>query len=354
MIQINAKLNIRENVPLAPLTTLGVGGAARFFVSALTESEVLAGLEFARDNDFPVLVLGGGSNLFIADGGFDGVVIHILIKGIDNDGELVTAGAGEEWDGFVAHCIALDLAGIECLSGIPGFVGGTPVQNVGAYGQEVSESILLVRVIDRTSNEILELTNSDCKFSYRKSIFNSSEKDRFVVLSVRYGLLKNGPPKIAYRELIEMFEGRIATIRDVRDAVIRIRRSKSMVTDESDVNSRSAGSFFKNPIISNLKFAELDALSVERDGITVPQFPVGAETVKVPAAWLIEKSGFSKGFKLGNAGLSKKHSLAIINLGGARSAEICDLMGKIRRAVHQRFGIMLEPEPVFVGFEQVL
>ena len=359
------------NVPCAQFTTLKIGGPARFFHRAETEDDVLRGLDFARERDVPVFILGGGSNILIADGGFDGLVLQIAIKGIavsapgalatgssvafknpvatapgsdSSDTAFVTAQAGEDWDKFVENCVANDLAGVECLSGIPGFVGGTPVQNVGAYGQEVSETIVSVRCLDRQTSTIVTLANADCGFSYRTSIFNSSARDRYIVLSVTFALVKGGRPKIVYKDLIEQFGERQPSLAEVRKSVLRIRRSKSMVIDADDPNSRSAGSFFKNPVVSRAQLAELKT-KYER----LPFFEFG-ESVKIPAAWLIERAGFEKGFALGNAGISTNHTLAIVNRGGASAVEVLSLKNEIQRAVEDKFGILLQPEPVFIGF----
>ncbi|MBK7394595.1 MAG: UDP-N-acetylmuramate dehydrogenase [Chloracidobacterium sp.] len=342
-------MEIKENVRLAPLTTLEVGGNAKYFVRAENEDAVVDALAFAEENGLPVFILGGGSNVLISDTGFDGLVINIGLLGVsefaEKDGtSYLTVQAGEDWDGFVAYCVENDLAGIECLSGIPGFVGGTPVQNVGAYGQEVAESIVSVLCYDRRQNELVTLTNADCGFSYRKSIFNSTERDRYVVLSVTFALRKGGEPKVVYKDLIEHFGERQPSLAEVREAVLKIRRSKSMVIDADDPNSRSAGSFFKNPIVSRDKLAELQA-----EMGNIPNFPFG-DAFKIPAAWLIEKSGLHKGFALGNAGISTNHTLAIVNRGGASAGDILQLKNEIQRTVAEKFRITLEPEPVFVGF----
>lgn len=336
---------------LAPLTTLRVGGPARFFVEADSEERVVAAFNFARENRLPVFILGGGSNLLIADEGFDGLVIKIALKGITSERslsrEVITAGAGEDWDNFVAQCMNRDLAGFECLSGIPGSVGGTPVQNVGAYGQEVSETIVSVRCLDREDLSVVDLSNKDCAFAYRTSIFNTTMRERYVVLSVTFSLGVGEPPKIAYKDLREYFGDRQPTLAETRDAIIRIRAAKSMVIDPADPNSRSAGSFFKNPMVSAEKLAEIEDLVKDE---TVPHFPAGKELTKIPAAWLIEKAGFHKGFCLGNAGISTNHSLALINRGGATAAEILKLKNLIVDGVFSKFEINLLPEPVFVGF----
>jgi UDP-N-acetylmuramate dehydrogenase len=341
-------INIQRDVPLAPLTTLKVGGPARFFVRARTEAEVIAAFEFADQNKLDVFVLGGGSNILVSDRGFDGLVIQVALRGIKQDGSDVLVSAGEDWDAFVEFCVVRELAGVECISGIPGFVGGTPVQNVGAYGQEVSESIVCVRCFDRDRREIAELSNSECKFSYRTSIFNSTHRDRFVVLAVTYSLKPGGFPKITYKDLKDHFADRQPTLCETREAVLAIRRSKSMVIDPQDANSKSAGSFFKNPIVEIDRLEKIASVSGSGE---VPHFPAGPGTIKIPAAWLIEKSGFCKGYRLGPAGISTNHSLALVNFGGASAQEIILLKEKIQAGVRQKFDILLQPEPMFIGFD---
>ncbi len=343
-------LSIHENIPLGPLTTLKVGGPASRFVEAQTEKDVADAIALAEAIDVPVFILGGGSNVVISDNGFAGLVLKIAIKGVDfaaaNDSIVsVTAGAGVVWDDFVDECVGRRLAGVECLSGIPGLVGGTPIQNVGAYGQDVSESIRSVRCFDRRSREFIELSNEDCEFAYRKSRFNSRDVGRFVVVGVRYELSENGEPKIAYRELADVFKGRRPNLTNVRDAVLDIRRKKSMVIDPDDVNSQSAGSFFKNPVVTDAAFENLKSQFP-----VLPRFPADAGMAKIPAAWLIENAGFSKGTRRGNAGISQNHSLALVNFGDAKAQEIRALQDEIQRAVREKFNLELVPEPVFVGF----
>jgi UDP-N-acetylmuramate dehydrogenase len=364
---------LQKNIFLAPLTTLKIGGAARFLAVARDEVQVAEAFSFAEAESLDIFVLGGGSNVLISDRGFDGMVLCVDLSGITGgnasvnerasvgagssdahddtlpDGRvsartLVTAGAGVHWDEFVAFCVGRDLAGVECLAGIPGLVGATPIQNVGAYGQEVSETITSVRCFDRKTKRIVILKNEDCEFSYRTSIFNSTERDRYIVLRVTYGLCPNGEPKIVYKDLLDHFGDRRASLSEVRDAVLNIRRSKSMVIDIGDPNSRSVGSFFKNPVVEKGKFDELKGLYD-----AMPSFVFG-DKVKIPAAWLIENAGFQKGFSMGDAGISSKHTLALINRGGASAEDVIALKQKIQDAVKGKFGIMLQPEPVFVGF----
>lgn len=338
--------NVQENISLAPFTTFKIGGNARFFIKAETDEQVIETFDFAHEHEFELFVLGGGSNVLISDKGFDGLVLQIALKGIEVKGNIVTVKAGEDWDDFVEFCVENNLAGIECLSGIPGLVGGTPIQNVGAYGQEVSETITKVRVFDRKSKQILELTNADCKFGYRTSIFNTTEKNRFIVLAVEFSLTENGAPKIVYKDLREYFGEKSPNLAETRAAVLNIRRAKSMVIDENDVNSRSAGSFFKNPIVTKSKFEEISA----KTELEIPHFIVDEENVKIPAAWLIEQSGFHKGFVNGNVGLSANHTLAIINLGGASAKNVIEFKDLIAESVYKKFSVELVPEPVYVGF----
>lgn len=352
----NYGLKIQKNVPLAPLTTLKIGGAARFFVSAESEVEAVEAVGFARENSLEIFVLGGGSNVLISDKGFDGLVLQIALKGISTFQEAdkivrVTAQAGEDWDGFVRFCVEKNLAGVECLSGIPGFVGGTPVQNVGAYGQEVSETIVSVRAFDRKNNQLIELSGAECGFGYRTSIFNTIEKNRYIVLRVTYALKYNDAPKIVYRDLQNFFGDKNPDLAETRAAVLKIRAEKSMVIKADDANCRSAGSFFKNPVVTNKKFSEIVEKAKAFGIRQVPSFPVNAENVKVPAAWLIENSGFQKGFRKGNAGLSTRHTLAIVNTGGANAADILNLKNEIQHKVKENFDVTLVPEPVFVGFD---
>jgi len=315
------------------------------FLRAEHEDDVCRGIEYAQSIGAPVFILGGGSNIVVSDSGFDGLVIQIAISGVSIEDETVNAGAGEDWDPVVARSVESGLAGLECLSGIPGTVGGTPVQNVGAYGQEVSETIVSVRCYDRHANKVVALTNEQCRFSYRRSIFNSTERERYVVMNVTYGLAAGGPPRVTYKDVINAVATTEPNLRSVRQAVLDIRRSKSMVIDPNDPNRRSAGSFFKNPVISAAEFDRIRNIA-ETD---VPNFPQDDGRIKVPAAWLIENSGFYKGYELGKAGISTNHTLAIVNRGEATAQEIVELKDRIQDSVWARFEIELVPEPIFVG-----
>ncbi len=348
---------ILENVPLAPLTTLGVGGPARYFIEAKTEADVVEAVEFARSRGLPLFVLGGGSNIVVADAGLAGVVLKIGIMGLsrhDSAHGTVTfvTGAGYEWDALVERAVEMDCAGLECLSGIPGTVGATPVQNVGAYGQEVSQTIQEVRALDLNSLRITTLGNAECGFAYRSSIFNTAAHGRYIILSVSFACQQGGKPTLSYPDLQQFFADRsnAPTLGEVRATVREIRHRKAMLIVPGDENARSVGSFFKNPIVPQ---AVADALStqVAGRGLQLPNFPAGDGFRKIPAAWLVEHAGFAKGYSRGRTGISAKHALAIVNRGGATAAEIVALAGEIQDRVFHEFGIRLQPEPVFVGFE---
>jgi UDP-N-acetylmuramate dehydrogenase len=342
---------LQRDVPLAPLTTLGIGGPAKYFIPVKSLDEVRQALDWAATNRQPLLVLAGGSNVLIADEGFDGVVMHIALRGVtveseDGDTVVVKVAAGEGWDQFVAMAVERRWAGIECLSGIPGSTGATPMQNVGAYGQDVSETIVGVETLDRSNGHVAVMTNSDCRFAYRSSVFKTDRKDRYVVLSVTFRLRRGGAASVRYPELQQYLDERglsPADLQNVRDAVIAIRRRKAMVLDPADPDTRSDGSFFMNPIVSRARFDEL----TQRAG-PMPNFPSG-DQVKLSAAWLIEKAGFHKGFVHGNVGLSTKHTLAIINRGGGTAREVVELVRMIEQRVRSRFSIDLHVEPCFVG-----
>lgn len=348
-----ADLTIQENVPLAPFTTLQVGGPARYFVDCGSESEVQDAVSYAAERKLPLFVLGGGSNLVIADEGWPGLVARISIQGRQETANgFFRVGAGEDWDRFVAHVVAENYGGIECLSGIPGTVGGTPVQNVGAYGQEVAETIVYVRVLEIASGKIIELNKAECGFSYRKSMFNSTHRDRYIVLWVVYQLERNQQPHIEYADLKKYFAGKSGapTLLQVREAVREIRRSKAMLIVEGDEDSRSAGSFFKNPIVSSSEADRIEAVARERaPDKTLPRYAASNGQVKLAAAWLIEQAGFEKGYSRGPVGISRKHTVAIVNRGGATAKDILSLKDEVLKRVMDVWGVQLEPEPVFVS-----
>jgi len=348
-------LPLREHVPLAPYTTLGLGGKARYFVECDTEDQVRAALAYASDRRLPVYVLGGGSNVVFPDAGFPGLVLRITIGGIElRDGPTpeVHAGAGVDWDTLVQSVVTRGWTGVECLSGIPGTVGGTPIQNVGAYGQEIAESLVRVDCLDRETLEHRRFTGADCAFAYRDSRFKRADRGRYVVLEVTLRLGRDQNPRIRYPELqraVARLGGLETTppteaVRLVRQAVLTLRRGKSMVLDPADPNTRSVGSFFTNPVISAAAFADL-----EQRWKGIPSFPTDGG-VKVPAAWLVEQAGFPKGYRGegGGSGISTRHALALVNLGGT-SADLLALAEEVREGVERQFGIRLAYEPEVVS-----
>ncbi len=345
-------MQMEENKLLAPFTTFGIGGPARWFVSARSEDEIVEASEWAHSHGVPLFVLGGGSNVLIADGGFQGLVLQVGLKGIQeqdigDSGVLYRVEAGEDWDAFVQLAVDANCAGIECLAGIPGTVGGTPVQNVGAYGQEVAQVIDRVRAFDTKERRMVEFSADECDFSYRKSRFNSTDRDRFIVTRVCLQLNRNGKLSLHYSDLLGEFGPEAHPILpEVAAAVRRIRKGKGMLIVAGDPDCRSAGSFFKNPIVDKAQAEHVADLT----GKDPPRYGAGEGRVKLSAAWLIEQAGFRRGAIEGNAGISSRHTLALINRGGATAGEILALAARIHSTVEQRFGVVLQPEPVFVGF----
>ena len=339
---------------LAPLSTLGVGGAARWFVCARSPEEIAAAHAWSRQRGVDLFVLGGGSNVVIADTGIDALVLQVAIEGRTftplGDEILLAAGAGEPWDALVAAVVEHGLAGLECLSGIPGTVGGTPVQNVGAYGQEVAEVIERVTVYDRAEQRLRTLPASECAFAYRMSRFKAADVDRFVVCDVTFRLRRN-VPTFTYPDVVRHLDrAGVASpsVADVRGAVLAVRRAKGMVLDAGDPDTRSVGSFFMNPVV---RAADRERVAAAA-GTEPPAFAMAGERVKIPAAWLIERAGFQRGEKAGPVGISSKHTLALVNRGGATARDVLRLAARIKRGVADRFGIYLRPEPVFVGFDR--
>jgi UDP-N-acetylmuramate dehydrogenase len=356
-------LSVLHDFPLAPLTTLELGGHAHSLIEATDEQTVIEALAWAQARGLPVLTLGGGSNVVIADAGFPGLVIRIALRGasFEPDGALTLmhARAGEPWDGLIAETVRRGLAGLECLSGIPGLVGATPIQNVGAYGQEVAETIRAVRVVDRRSNQITALSPSECTFSYRDSAFKR-DPDRWIVLGVTFALRRDGVPHVGYRELEQALAAASPqpTLAQVRDTVIALRRGKSMVIDAGDANRRSVGSFFTNPIVpaaeADRLVARLLADKVVPDAGQVPRFPAGPDRIKLSAGWLIERAGWNKGFRRGAVGISSRHALALVHHGGGTTADLLALADDVRDAVAARFGVTLAREPVVVAATEQL
>ncbi|MBN2576402.1 MAG: UDP-N-acetylmuramate dehydrogenase [Deltaproteobacteria bacterium] len=336
-----------RSVPLAPLTTFGLGGPALSFAEVRETSDLTSALDWARGMGLPVFILGGGSNLVVADEGFAGLVLRLRTRGrrwSEQGRELVVeAAAGEAWDDVVADAVARNAAGIECLSGIPGSAGAAPVQNIGAYGQEVASVVRQVRVLDRRSLEERWLDADACGFGYRDSIFRR-KPERFVILSVALGLAKDGAPSLRYPELAAAV-GASPPLGAVRDAVLALRRKKGMVVDAADPDSRSVGSFFTNPIVGAAVADEIAA----RAGAEMPRYPLPDGRVKLAAAWLIERAGIAKGLRMGPVGVSAKHALALVHHGGGKTADLLRLARHVRQTVFDRFGVSLVPEPVFLG-----
>jgi len=348
---------LQEDILLAPYTTLRLGGPARHFARCESIDQLRSGLTWAAQNALPVQILGAGSNTIFSDDGFPGLVLHIALSGIgfiaEKDAIRVTAAAGEDWDSFVHLCVERGLAGVECLAGIPGQVGATPIQNVGAYGQDVQDTIIGLRALDRRSQKIVEFTAADCDFAYRQSRFKAADRNRYIVTEVTFRLRPEGRPELRYPELRRTIEQSIdlaslesgaPILTAVRDAVLALRRGKSMVVDPEDPDSRSVGSFFLNPILSKKQFADFQ----ERipNPSSTPQFPA-PNGIKIPAAWLVEQAGYHKGRHQGGVGISAHHALALINRNGT-ARELLDFASEIQNEVLQKFDIHLEREPVVV------
>jgi UDP-N-acetylmuramate dehydrogenase len=348
---------IVPSAPLAHLTTFGLGGPARFFAEITEASDVTAALHWAKERDLPAFILGGGSNLVVADEGFPGLVLHMRTRGLhwtQAGGEVrVEVQSGEAWDDVVAEAVLRNAAGIECLSGIPGTMGAAPVQNIGAYGQEVGESLRSVRVLDRDTLEVRDLSAQGCEFGYRTSLFRY-EPRRFVILSVTLGLVAGGRPVLRYAELASAFPGNAGpSLAEVRQTVLALRRKKSMVLDEADPNRRSAGSFFTNPVVTAEFAADITERAVAAGFVQEPEempcFTLGDGRVKLAAGWLIEHAGLPKGFRVGSVGISSSHALALVHHGGGTTADLLRLALQVRTAVFDCFAVELAPEPVFLG-----
>ena len=346
------ELAIHQDVALAPRSSLRVGGPARWFAEATSAADVASAFSWGRAHDVPMVVLGGGTNVVVADEGLDALVVAMRPLGLaiedDGDALLVTAAAGEPWDGVVDASVARGGAGLECLSGIPGLAGGTPIQNVGAYGQDVSGTIATVSAFDTVTGGMTTMTRAECGFAYRTSRFKAQDAGRFVVCEVTFRLRK-GPPTTTYADVAAALERQGTpnpTVADVRAAVIAIRRRKAMVIDEHDPDTRSVGSFFTNPIVTS---AEAER-AASRAGEQPPVFAQADGRVKLPAAWLIERAGFARGTHDGAVGLSSRHTLAIVTRDGAAAADVIRFAARVARRVEDVFGVRLRPEPVFLGF----
>jgi UDP-N-acetylmuramate dehydrogenase len=352
-------LKFQESIPLAPYTTFGIGGPARFFCEVEGEAEIEEAVQFARDRNLRLFILGGGSNLLVSDEGYSGLVLRVgttLSKHESRSGDdvLLTVGAGEDWDDVVLYAVDRGYAGIECLAGIPGDVGGTPVQNVGAYGQEVAETIASVHAYDLEIRKFVDLDHEACRFGYRRSLFNTEARGRYIVTAVTYKLRSGGEAALRYADVKRYFAAQIdrgekPTLREVYDAVRSIREQKGMLARQGGPDGRSAGSFFKNPVVPSAMVAQV-ALRAGCSTDEVPQYRAGEGTVKLPAAWLVEQAGFHKGFAMGRAAISSRHTLALVNLGGATAVELIALRDAVVKAVQHKFAVLLEQEPVMLGF----
>ncbi len=341
-------MEILSNIPLAPLTTIRLGGSAQYFTECTSVEDISSALEFATANHLPVHILSGGSNTIFPDAGFPGLVLKISLTGINHrlhdDCVYVTAQAGENWDDFVAYCVTHDWVGLEALSGIPGYVGATPIQNVGAYGCSVGDLITSLQVYDTQTHSLSDLSASDCQFTYRSSRFKTDPTHRYIITAVTFALHPHGQPQIKYPELAaRLSRDDQLTVAHVRDTVLSIRGLKGMTTNQT-VELHSCGSFFTNPIIT---LAELDALQT-RSSIPIPHYTESGEKIKVSAAWLIEQAGFTKGERRGGVGLSPHHILALVNYNGT-TTELLNFAQDIIQRVQTKFGITLEPEPIVAG-----
>ncbi|GAB2619127.1 UDP-N-acetylmuramate dehydrogenase [Streptomyces capparidis] len=344
-----------HDAPLAPLTTLRLGGPARRLVRAFTDAEVIETVRAADRSGEPLLVVGGGSNLVVGDEGFDGTVLHIATTGFTLDGTDLALAAGEVWSDAVARTVEAGLAGIECLAGIPGSAGATPIQNVGAYGQEVSSTITEVTAYDRRTGETCAIPGDACDFSYRHSRFKA-DPGRYVVLRVRFRLQDAGGASapVAYAEVARALgveQGERVPVAAARDAVLRLRAGKGMVLDPADHDTWSAGSFFTNPILDAPEHRAFLARVRDRLGpdAAPPAWPAGQGRTKTSAAWLIDNAGFAKGYGTGPARISTKHTLALTNRGGAKTEDLLALAREVRDGVREAFGVELVNEPVMVA-----
>ncbi|MFC5147288.1 UDP-N-acetylmuramate dehydrogenase [Streptomyces aureoversilis] len=345
----------RHDAPLAPLTTFRLGGPATRLITATTDAEVIAAVREADETATPLLIIGGGSNLVISDKGFEGTALRIATTGFTLNGTSLELAAGENWSDAVARTVEAGLAGIECLAGIPGSAGATPIQNVGAYGQDVAQTITEVVAYDRRTGETVTLTNAECAFSYRHSRFKQ-DPARYVVLRVRFGLedAAGMSAPIRYPETARALgveAGDRVPADRARETVLKLRAGKGMVLDPEDHDTWSAGSFFCNPILTEAEHAAFLTRVADRLGpdVAPPAYPAGEGFMKTSAAWLIDKAGFTKGYGSGPARISTKHTLALTNRGEATTEDLLALAREVRAGVHEAFGVTLVNEPVTVG-----
>lgn len=349
---------VQRNVILAPYTTLELGGAAEYFYEASDEDATRSVLAWAHRHGIPVSPLGAGSNVLISDDGIPGLVLAIRLRGRrvlqENSRLTLETAAGEPWDEIVEHAVSLGGTGLECLSGIPGLVGATPVQNVGAYGQEIADTLVSITAWDHIQQRQVTMSRASCQFGYRTSVFKQ-HPGRWIVLSVTFSLARNQPPTLVYPELRRATEalGATPSTQQIRETVLALRRSKSMLLDPRDPNHRSAGSFFLNPVVSPAQaYATQQRLidaGVIQPADTLPQFPTASGDIKIPAAWLIERAGFYKGQRFGSIGISSRHALCLVHHGGGTAQALLQLAQHIQQCVLKLSGILLIPEPVYWG-----
>ncbi len=346
----------QHDIPLAPLTTFGIGGPARRFYRATDRVGLASVVARAQATGQSLLVIGGGSNLLISDRGFPGLAIRIGLRGLSWEQRPgwveLRAEAGESWDSVVAETVARGLSGVECLSGIPGTVGAAPIQNIGAYGQEVGEAIEAVETLDRETGAEVVFSRPECAFGYRTSCFKRADAQRHIVLAVRLKLAAHHTPAVRYPELTRELSDRGVsrpTPQTVREAVLALRRRKAMLVDQDDSDARSAGSFFLNPLLDAAAWSELKTRTEARGLGTPPGYGSPDGRVKVSAAWLIEGAGFQKGYTRGAAALSRRHALALVNPGNAAARDVAGLAREIRAGVLESFGVLLHPEVQLVG-----
>ena len=349
-----------KQVPLAQYTTLGIGGPAEYYIEVTDVDTLKRSIAWAAVRGIPFFTIGGGSNIVVSDRGYPGLVLHMSIRGIETrlegDQVLLRAGTGERWDSIVEMCVYKGWPGLECLSGIPGSAGAAPIQNIGAYGIELKDWIDTIEALDIRTIEMTSIKSSECDFGYRASRFKSDWMGRYLITALTLRLSMGVIHEVKYGELQQYLNDRgllNPSPSQIREAVLSIRRGKSMVVDAQDIDSHSAGSFFVNPVVTKTEYENIRRGAPDDRGEShrMPAFEIDDGRIKLSAAWLIERAGFYRGYVHGNVGLSSKHSLAIINRGGGTAKEVMELADKIQKAVKDTFGIELIPEPVFVGSE---
>lgn len=347
-------ITIRENTPLRELTTFKIGGLARYFTEITCEDEVFEALAFARERKLDLFIIGGGSNILISDTGFPGLVVSNKIKGLDSlrkgDSIIMAAGAGHDWDAFTRFCTEHEWQGVECLSGIPGTVGAAPVQNIGAYGQSADDVVEEVRAVNIETGSPMVFSNLECGFGYRTSIFNTVASWQYVITGVTFRLAVTGCPDITHPDLKKHFSAAAAvTPSQIREAVLSIRNSKGLLVLDGYERLNSAGSFFKNPVVSSGVFENIKQIIHDTGACSDWYWPRNSEEIKISAACLIQTAGFTRGFRRGDVGISPRHTLAIVNHGDATAGEVIAFAREIQECVRDKFGIVLQPEVQRIG-----